>query len=485
AAFAPTPSQPYGAPANPVGFAAAMRNSAPPGGAWYQDYAAQSAPPGMPPPPPTMPEMPPSLPELPNAPPAPNYGAQAYGAQNYGSNNAYNAPVPNPNAYNPYNATQTGNQQAGYEYVAQSASASNSNNYNPQAAPPSAPTPPPARRGSAPIGFSENHPPISASVAQYFLPFTVNADQAVADWQRRTNFAGVGESGARLAYKPGLLAQTTIRFQDKRTQLYTARVFTYLVPDLDRAGIVHWDDFLIASLDTRRISGEATGAALYGDLPPGLADAKRVTALKRELGDQLYSTAKLALPYNSVLNLFGSPDADISQFRAQLQQVARERRDAEIDTVTQKYETALDKMDDNKRKKATRLQAEKQEQAERRREELFTTGEAVLGLLRGRTTYTLSRMSNAAVKRKISKGEVSVIESDLASLEGNEQKLVEEYEAAVRAVNEKWAKVATTTEEFILTPFKKDITVDLFGIGWMPYWFAEIAGQPLLLPALV
>jgi hypothetical protein len=471
--FAPTPSQPYGAPANPVGFAAAMRTSAPASGAWYQDFAAQ----GAPPPPPTMPEMPPSLPELPSAPPAPqygapNYGVQNYGAPNYGAQNAYNAPVPNPNAYNPYHAPQS------YDYAAQTA---------PQAdyTAPAPPPPTPARRSSAPIGFSENPPPISAAVAQYFLPVTVNADQAVADWQRRTNFAGFGGTNARMAYKPGLLAQTTIRFQDKRTQLYTARVFTYLVPDLDRAGIVHWDDYLIASVDTRRISGEAAGAAIYGDLPPGLSDAKRVTALKRELGDQLYSTAKLAIPYNAALNLYGSPDADISQFRAQLQQSARERRDAEIDALTQKYEAALDKMDDNKRKKATRLQAEKQEMAERRREELFTTGEAVLGLLRGRTTYTLSRMSNAAVKRKISKGEISVIEDELSSLEDNEQKLVEEYEAAVRAVNEKWAKVATTTEEYILTPYKKDITVDLFGIGWMPYWFAEIAGQPLLLPALV
>jgi hypothetical protein len=44
--------------------------------------------------------------------------------------------------------------------------------------------------------------------------------------------------------------------------------------------------------------------------------------------------------------------------------------------------------------------------------------------------------------------------------------------------------VATTVEEYVLTPFKKDISVDIFGIGWSPHWYMEIGGQPVLLPAL-
>jgi hypothetical protein len=86
--------------------------------------------------------------------------------------------------------------------------------------------------------------------------------------------------------------------------------------------------------------------------------------------------------------------------------------------------------------------------------------------------------------RKSNKGVIDQVEVELSQLEENQNKIVQEFEAAVRNVNEKWAKVATTIEEQIITPYKKDITVDLFGIGWIPYWYAEINGQPLLLAAM-
>ena len=432
-------------PAAPVGFAAAQ--SAAGAGAWWHDTPQ---PPGAPPPPTSLPDMPPGLPEMPSAPPQQSYPQ-------------YGQPQPSSGDYRefstqpPYQPPQTVSQ----------------------------PVPPPQPRRTTTLnGFSENPPPLSAAVAQYFLPVALNADQAVADWARRTNFAVTSMGGARLAYSPALLAQATVRFQDKRTQVYTARIFAYLVPDIDRAGIIHWEDHQVAGFDTRQLSSAPMGEPLYGDLPPGLTDARRLTGLRRELGDALYAIAKLKIPFNSALNLYGNPDSDFSQFRAQLQQTARERRDAEIDTITKKYETQLDRLDEQKRRKATRLQAEKREQAQRKREELFTTGEAVLGLLRGRTTYTLSRMSRATVQKTISKGEIDVIAQDIGTIEDQEQALVAEFESAVRAVNEKWAKVATTVEEHVLTPFKKDISVDIFGIGWTPYWFMDIGGQPVLLPAL-
>jgi hypothetical protein len=427
-------------PAAPVGFAAAQ--SAASAGAWWQD-APQTF--GAPPPPPTLPDLPPSLPEMPAAPPQ------------YGQPQPYSAGYQNFGTFQPVQPVS-------------------------QPTPPSLQQQP--RRSSAPNGFSEVAPPLSSAIAQYFLPIALNAEQAVADWARRTNFAVTAMGGARLAYTPALLAQATVRFQDKRTQVYTARIYAYLVPDIDRAGIIHWEDHQIDGFDTRQLSSAPMGEALYGDLPPGLTDTRRLTGLRRELGDALYAIAKLKIPFNSALNLYGNPDSDFSQFRAQLQQTARERRDAEIDALTKKYEAQLDRLDSQKQRKATRLQAEKREQAQRKREELFTTGEAVLSLLRGRTTYTLSRMSNATVRRTISKGEIDTISQELSDIENQEAALVAEYENAVRAVNEKWAKVATTVEEYVLTPFKKDISVDIFGIGWTPYWFMDIGGQPVLLPAL-
>jgi hypothetical protein len=340
------------------------------------------------------------------------------------------------------------------------------------------------RTTNAPSGYSANPPPLSGSVAQYYLPAEISSQQALSLWEQRTNFSAQGYSGLQIAYKPVLLGQATIRYQDAKRRIYTSRVMAYQVPGLERSGLVHWEQYQATPADPRRVSGVPLEQGLYADLPSGLTDQTRLTALKRELGDVLYATATLKIPFNSTLDVYGNPDQDFSAFRAAAQQAARERRDAEVDQVTGKYQSALDKLEEKMRSKTRRLDAEKQELAERKREELFTTGEAILSLLNRRTAYTLSRMSRASLYRKQSKSDIDEFEQMLGDLEQEAAALQEEFQGVVREVNERWAKVATQVEEYTIQPYKKDISVDMFGIGWLPFWYGNINGQSLLLPAL-
>jgi hypothetical protein len=352
----------------------------------------------------------------------------------------------------------------------------------------SAPLSQPARTGTsqtsrAPAGFSDSPPPLPASTAQYFLPNAITSQQAISNWERKTGFAATGFGGALMAYKPVLLAQVSVRYQDRKTQLYTTRIQAYQVPALERSGLVHWEEYATQPIDPRRVSGEPFNNGIFGDLTPGLTDAKRLAALKRELGDLLYSTARLKVPFNSTLDIYANPDGDFSAFRAQVQQAARERRDAEVDALTRKNEAIFDRLEAQSQRKNQRLESEKRELANIKREELFTTGEAVLGLLRGRTSFTLSRMSRASVYRQRSKGQAESLELDVQQVQTEMERTQQEYEAGLRAINERWAKVATQVEEYLITPYKKDISIDLFGIGWLPYWYVELNGQPAMLQA--
>lgn len=355
-----------------------------------------------------------------------------------------------------------------------------------------APPPPsfsqPIRTGSsqinrAPFGFSDSPPPLPASTPQYFLPNVITSQQAISNWERKTGFAAAGYGGAVMAYKPVLLAQASIRYQDRKTQLYLTRVQAYQIPSLERSGLVHWEEFVTAPIDPRRVSGEPFNSGLFGDLSPGLTDAKRLTALKRELTDMLFTTARLKVPYNSTLDIYANPDGDFSAFRAEVQQTARERRDAEVDTLTRKYEAIFDRLEAQAQKKTQKLESEKRELANIKREELFTTGEAVLGLLKGRTSFTLSRMSRASVYRQRSKGQADSLELDVQQIQTEMDRTQQEYETALRLINERWAKIATQVEEYAITPYKKDISIDLFGIGWIPYWYIDMNGQTALLNA--
>jgi hypothetical protein len=318
---------------------------------------------------------------------------------------------------------------------------------------------------------------------QYFLPHRLTSQQALSQWQQRTNVAAQNVGASALAYAPMLLAQAAVRYQDRKSNVFTDRTFTYLVPRLEKSGLIHWEEFQVQALDTRSLSGTPLTQAIYGDLAPGLTDAKRMTALQRELVDVLYNTARLHLFFNPTLKIFGSENASQSEFQAQTNQVAREFRDAEIDKVTSQFETIMDKLEDRLRRKSRELSAEKQELADRRREETFTAGEAFISLLRGRTTYTLSRTSRA--RRYTRQTEQDLTESNqvIREIEDEMTRVDEEFEAQLKAVNDKWARAAADVQDYTVTPYKKDIHIELFGIGWLPHWYLQINGQPLLIPA--
>lgn len=414
-------------------------------------YAAQQVavftPQSAPPPPPTLPNMPPaSLPEAPPMPPELPTATAPLMQQMPQATPGYTQPMPpDANYTRSQQLTSTGQM--------------------------------------VPQGYTSSQPPISSSTPQYFLPPSVPSQQAVTQWEQRTNFAAYNQGGAILAYRPVLLAQATVRYADRKTSMFSSRTYAYHIPNLDRAGIVHWDQHQAPPVDTRTLGTAPNGAAIFGEPSNGLTDAKRMAALRRELSDMLYATARMAIPYNSVLDIYANPDADISEFRARLMQAARERRDAEVDALTTKYEGILDRLEEDMRRTSQKLETEKRELSEQKRNELFTTGEAILGIMKGRTHFTLSRMSQAALYRKRTSGDVALYEQGLSEAQEKMAKAEGEFEAALKDLNDKWAKVAQQSEEYMITPYKKDIVIDVFGLGWIPYWYANLNGQTVMLPA--
>jgi hypothetical protein len=53
---------------------------------------------------------------------------------------------------------------------------------------------------------------------------------------------------------------------------------------------------------------------------------------------------------------------------------------------------------------------------------------------------------------------------------------------ALQDLDERWAEKADQVEELRLTPARKDVLRDAFGLAWVPHWVGEGPGGPLELP---
>lgn len=360
--------------------------------------------------------------------------------------------------------------------------------------PPFGQPPAPGNTGMVPAGqtgaqtsgtsaIRQTPPAVPSSISQYFLPVTLPVQTAVAEFEARTGQRVPPTGQIMTAYVPTLFAQNSVRYQNRTTQIYTVRQFAFVVPDLQSQGMMHWDQYQASLVDMRQVMSQPPGQSLFMELPVALLDDKRLKSLQTELVDFLYTTAKLILPHHAQFKLYSDPDMPLEQFQAQVFQMAREKRDAEVDQLNTRYGGLIEKLEDKYKRKERELQAEKLELRDRKREHMYTTGEAILSIFKGRTNYTLSRMSRATRYKRQTEADLRESREVIGELERQMGDLEREYEGKLDEINRKWERIAQDIQDYVITPFKKDISVDMFGIGWVPGYYYDLGGRPLIVPA--
>jgi hypothetical protein len=307
--------------------------------------------------------------------------------------------------------------------------------------------------------------------------------QAISAWENEHGQRAQAYGGSLILYKPVLVAQAEVRYADRKSELNAIRRYPYHVPFVPKAGLIQWDEYMAPYIDPRELSQRPFGEAAYGELSPGLSDSSRMSALKREVVDYIYKTASVTLLYNPELDLYGQPGMSRRDFLVQAQALARQARDEEADKTIARYEKEFDRLEDKLRRAARELSADQQALEDLRNEEMYTAGEAALSLLRGRTTYTLSRVSRTRRYKGQAREDVMEGEQVIAELEAQLDETQYRMEQELARINDKWGKIATMSEDYRVTPYKKDIYLGVFGIGWKPNWLVQVNGQLTIIPA--
>lgn len=335
-----------------------------------------------------------------------------------------------------------------------------------------------------PEGFTYTKPALGSSIEQYYFPVTISLQQAIARWERQFGVRAQGFGGHDMAYIPILLAQVQARYLDRKTNVNMVETYSYHIPNVQKTGLIHWDEFRAPAVDTRHLSHDPFDEkSIYGDIPLGLTDRSRMSTLKKEVVDYVYKTAGLVIPFNPTLKIYGTPGAGYNDFRASVAGAAREGRDSEVDKITEQFEGRFEKLEDRYRRELRELNADREQLKELGREELFTMGEAFMSLLKGRTAYTLSRVSRARRYKGSAQEDLSESEAVLVELERDMDELQQKFEFELDKVQRKWVDIANQVEEVRVTPYKKDIHVEVFGVGWLPQYMLNINNQPIMIDA--
>jgi hypothetical protein len=336
-----------------------------------------------------------------------------------------------------------------------------------------------AEERASTLAVAKSKPTVPSGIAELFLPNNQTLSQAL----KGAGLEGVTPSETVLMYRPALLAQAMVRYLDRKNNIDESRTVSVLVEEADRQGIIRWEDWESSAVDRSSIDSSPISESQFGELEPPFTDGKLVKSMAKDFLDFVYHAAGLTVLKNEALKLVAKPDMNRPDFLKQCSDMARERRDEELDKLQTKYEKKIDAIEDKIAREERELAEDEAELSGRKMEELATHAENVFGLFTG--SRSSRRVSSSLTKRRMtSKAKADVAESmeEIEELRTELIEMTDELKTEMAEIEERWSEIANQIVESTLTAYKKDIREDLFGLAWTPYWRVKIDAQEHMLP---
>ncbi len=308
------------------------------------------------------------------------------------------------------------------------------------------------------VAASGGRPAVPAGVNETFLP-----------WR------GAQKPGERLVYRSGLLGTANVHFVDAKAQV-DAWVEVALIAPFAEGGA--WD----AAEDLGEkpeLENDPDARAAFDSLPAVASQPKSYAASEKELAGYLYRTRTLDLHSCPSLKLVAKLGESEGDFKIRVQQAAREKRDAAVETLRAKYAGKADTLRNQERRAAERVAREQVQASQQTMQTAISVGATLLGALFGRKAVSVGSIGRATtaargVGRTMKERQdldgaeqsVEVVRRKIADLEAELQSEIAELSSAHELEN-------FAIQSASLKPRKSDIAVSGVSLAWIPHWVGD------------
>ena len=323
-------------------------------------------------------------------------------------------------------------------------------------------------------------PALPGSISVHYLPSNKGLSQALDEVK---DLIGVTAQQPKVLYRAALAGQARVGFLDRKYNISQEKLFAVRIEEMQRKGLIRWEDYLVEPIDIRDLARSPLPNATFDTLDNlPVIDSKYVNELEKDFQDWIYRTQTMKLRVNEALEVVAGPDISEKEFEEMCAKAVEKKKAKALEAIKDKYETKLDRIEDKHRDELQNLEEDKAELSHRRMEEAGKGLENIIGIIGGRrrsisTSLTKRRMtSKAKADVEATEQEIKQLEEEMAALEAE---LAEELEKA----GEEWEDVMDKTVEEPISPYKKNIFTEMFGLLWLPYYAFEREGRWVTIPA--
>ena len=319
------------------------------------------------------------------------------------------------------------------------------------------------------------------------IPNPTSRHAVIAPSQTRVQVVRALRAGAwvgmalLLAASVALLAQAEVRFQDRKTGLNHTLKRTALVPELPANGFLRWENFLVGPVTPRDLDRNALPQSRFDALNGPLSDEKTLRSLESDFSDWIYRAVEVVVRANETLKVYAGPDVDDDEFTRMCQEAAAREAAKEADKLEGQWQRKIDSVQKKLVSEERELEDDKAEHSRRKMEEAATHAETLFSLFSKRRRSVSSSMTKRRMTARAAE-DVKESEEEIERLKKELDDLEDEMKQAMDDLEEKWTAIVDDVTEIRISPYKKDIAVEMFGVAWAPHHLVQVDGRFRYLP---
>lgn len=281
-----------------------------------------------------------------------------------------------------------------------------------------------------------------------------------------------------ICFEPWLLGQCSLRFFNAKRNIDIVNPISlrmYVDENLHRAD---WESGEECTLSLEDCVAQPPGDCSYYPLPSELSRAKDLRDFEKSFAEHLYQSQRLELYRVTRLKLESHPGESIGDFTVRVGDQLRERKDAAIEKIKERYQAKQERLEVQILRAEGRVEKEKSDVSSKTTDTILSIGAAVLGAFFGRKVLSATNISKASrgvrnvgrIARE--KGDVKRAEEVLQSLHEDMDTLALEVEEKVAELTADYELDNYPIESFFIKPRRSDI----FDVKMVLFWEMVTSG---------
>jgi len=282
-------------------------------------------------------------------------------------------------------------------------------------------------------------------------------------------------AGQGLEYFPALAGWIDVHYSSTKYKVSASHRLAMAAMLEEGPVVLDWDRAEDITLDPADLETEPLSGPCFADLPAVAKKAKKYAKWNKDFLRWVRQNRPMLIYRSKRFKLSSHPQETQGEFLARLAQAAREKRDLEVEKLRRKYSSKFSTLNNRLMRAEQALMREKEQSQSSKVQTAISFGTAILGAFLGRkavSTASAGRLGTAIRSASRIRKESMDVQQAQETFEATKlglEELDHRLQADIERIEAAFEPDSETIQEILVKPKSSDMTLEFFGLVWMPY----------------